>query len=275
MTELCTSNEPAAVEQDAFRERRVFHALLGESFGAQKLVEGAFENLWEVVFSAETNGVDRVRDIGCLETAQLGRKHANEVSFGIFAETRATKAKKARQMDRETDAKAGANEMHYASSNSAASERSLPVTPPDTSDFDADALINYNADVDVVFTSANTTWRDTPPTSPVCAEHFKPSEGIVPAVLEGCSSPPDYGDIFEANMNLGAISTEPGTIGGDELFSDAFSPSAYGGSTDMSSPFNGGEIDDFAEMKRISQGDFAVPTTPLVGQILETWLAAN
>ena len=165
-------------------------------------------------------------------------------------ESRTTKARKARQMDQENENV----EVIYASSSSGMSEHSLPVTPPDTSDFDADAFINM-ANVDVHFNSHTSSWRDTPPTSPATAsphKTFVQDHGISPALLTDHSSPaqhnpcvgftgassPENGSMFGDGWNFGAIEAQPG-VAAKDLFSDALSPE-YGGS-DPCSPFAGDE----------------------------------
>jgi hypothetical protein len=150
--------------------------------------------------------------------------------------SRSSKAKKARQIDRERDG------GHYASSSSAMSERSFPVTPPDTGDFDADAFINM-ANVDMPMSHAS-SWRDTPPTSPVSAS---PTKTISPALLAEHSSPGTYPGMTGASSPddgfnyddclFGAVSSHPGVNGQESLFSDALSPEY--GSCDTSSPFGG------------------------------------
>lgn len=157
--------------------------------------------------------------------------------------TRTTKAKKARQMDRENEIAAQTN---YASSNSAYSERSLPVTPPDTSDFDADAFINM-ANVDVPFNSNTSSWRDTPPTSPASASPTK--------VVEGCSSPIGYD-----NYDCGIMDSHP-DVAAHELFSDAFSTSY--GSPEGSSPFTSMDMPENATAAAASAWDEFMNDKPL------------
>ena len=167
-------------------------------------------------------------------------------------ETRTTKAKKARQMDHDNDAAAEAN---YASSSSGMSEHSLPVTPPDTGDFEIDAFVNMVNGHDQ-FNSHTSSWRDTPPTSPATASPTKTvynnyEQGISPALLTDHSSPaahggncdgftgassPENGSMFGDAFNFGAIQAQPG-VAAQDLFSDALSPE-YGGS-DACSPFAG------------------------------------
>ena len=189
--------------------------------------------------------------------------------------TRTTKAKKARDMDRETEADA---EPHYASSS--LSEHSLPVTPPYTSDFDNSAYFEI-ASAEMM--SGATNWRDTPPTSPASAAPTKtidPAElscmgggaGTACASFTGGSSPETGGDV-DSTMNFGAVGAQPG-VAEQDFFSDAFSPSY--GSTDASSPFN---PDDMVEWKEVGRPDELVEgggglAVHLEG-LLDQWLAQH
>jgi hypothetical protein len=198
-------------------------------------------------------------------------------------ESRTSRAKKARRLDRDHDN--AANGGHYASSSSAMSERSFPVTPPDTSDFDADAFINM-ASVDVPMSSHASSWRDTPPTSPVSAS---PTKTISPALLAdhstsgyhngimGASSPENglgYDDVL-----FGTVSSHPGVSGQESLFSDALSPE-YGAS-DGTSPFTG---DDDFEMEMIKAAGGGWGQDPFSGRVdsemvtalaLDRWLSTH
>ena len=195
-------------------------------------------------------------------------------------DTRTSKSKRARRLDRDHET------GHYASSSSAMSERSFPVTPPDTSDFDADAFINM-ASVDVPMSSHASSWRDTPPTSPISTS---PTKTISPALLAdhnsphnpyaaitGASSPENglgYDDIL-----FGAISSHPGVGGQESLFSDALSPEY--GSSDTCSPFAGN--DDFEiELLKAGGGWAMEPVSARgfeneasVAMALDRWLSSN
>jgi len=114
----------------------------------------------------------------------------------------AAKSARARQIDREYDAmmapilgsaSMGGNTstadspMNYDSPNSSGvSDHSLPMTPPDTSDFDADAFINMG-NVEIDYHTTTSSWRDTPPTSPVSTHaphpHQHQMKTISPAML--------------------------------------------------------------------------------------------
>ncbi|TKA65395.1 hypothetical protein B0A55_09379, partial [Friedmanniomyces simplex] len=127
-------------------------------------------------------------------------------------EDRTDKASKQRKKNKTKQAEAGVDgesdvQILYASSSSGGSDRSFPVTPPDTSDtFDADAFLNM-ANTDIAYDGITSSWRDTPPTSPMGASPSKTVEsldavfdssaplsreiGISPAVLSTThSSPP-------------------------------------------------------------------------------------
>ena len=215
------------------------------------------------------------------------------------SETRTKKAKKARQMDRETAA-----EATYASSSSGMSERSLPMTPPDTSEFDADAYINTDM-ADVLFNSAAGSWHDTPPTSPASTgknvHYIRPAEAVAsisPALLTDHSSPPAVG---AASFNGGSsplghmgydggnfsgygIGPEPDVAAAQDFFSEGFSPSY--GSTDASSPFtcDGGyaNVADFQ-----SEVEFMMIKDPVsyssreedddarVAAVLDSWMSTH
>ena len=173
-------------------------------------------------------------------------------------DTRTSRTKKARRLDR--DHEFVANGGYSASSSSAMSERSFPVTPPDTSDFDADAFINM-ASVDLPMSSHHSSWRDTPPTSPVSAS---PTKTISPALLADHSSPSNYHGITGASSPenglpyddalFGAISSHPGVNGQDSLFSDALSPEY--GSSDACSPFQGDEAFEMEMLKTAGGGSW-------------------
>ena len=205
-------------------------------------------------------------------------------------ETRTTKARKARQMDLESDLAGG--EGAYASS-SCMSERSLPVTPPDTSDFDADAFINM-ANVDVHFNSNSSSWRDTPPTSPVTASPAKTfnhiDHGISPALLTDHSSPagagmayagftgassPENGSMFDDPFDFGAIQAQPG-VAGQDLFSDAMSPEF--GSSESCSPFMGNDMLGNVNSAAFGMEDLISAKAGVgdaLADALDKWLATN
>ncbi|KAK0774106.1 Metallothionein expression activator [Friedmanniomyces endolithicus] len=73
----------------------------------------------------------------------------------------------------------------YASSSSSGggSDGGFPVTPPDTSDinndnhFDADAFLNM-ANADIGYDGLTSSWRDTPPTSPMSASPSKTADSV-------------------------------------------------------------------------------------------------
>lgn len=183
--------------------------------------------------------------------------------------TRTDKAKKARAIDAANASEESAAQatVNYASSSSVISEHSLPMTPPDASDMDADVFFNLAAASDEPMHFSNAVnWNDTPPTSPVSSSpvkaadpthHHRPT--ISPAMLSTrCTPSPtlpggDTGCSFEGasspftaghglgDFNYGAIDAQPG-VAQQDLFSDAFSPSHFGGS-DHSSPFDAG-VDD-------------------------------
>lgn len=86
-------------------------------------------------------------------------------------EERTDKATRARRIDAALD-----DGQHYASSSSAMSDRSYPVTPPDTSDsYDANAFIDLTG-MDAHTYTSSSSWHDTPPTSPVT--HSSPTKTI-------------------------------------------------------------------------------------------------
>jgi len=179
-----------------------------------------------------------------------------------------TKANFAGQECEETDI-----QIIYASSISGASDHSLPITPPDTSDFDAEAFLNLaNAEM-----SAEVRWKDTPPTSPMCSSPSKtvfrsdltltaidqtlpvglysnssspvdnngatifeccsPGTSITDANFYGGSSPADM-DFFQAN----GVNVEPSAV------FNAFSPP--GESNSSQSVFTDTDIDVFDELER-------------------------
>ena len=172
--------------------------------------------------------------------------------------TRTDKAKKARAMDAESAGESSTQTLiNYASSSSVISEHSLPMTPPDAGDLDADAFFNLDeVTSDNVHLNSVINWNDTPPTSPVSSspvKAFDSANTITPALLsnrsspasnlpsqnvsfEGCSSP-ITGNAMGADFNYGGIDAQP-DVAQQDLFSEAFSPSHYAGS-DHSSPFGG------------------------------------
>jgi len=127
----------------------------------------------------------------------------------------------------------------YASSHSSsgASERSFPVTPPqDSSDaFDADVFLNM-ANTDIAYNAVTSSWRDTPPTSPVSpTRSTKTADGSVfdfnvPITKQSPSTHSHYS------------SPTPPADQGAENFSYA-SPSASG-NAGSSSSFYGGSVGD-------------------------------
>lgn len=178
--------------------------------------------------------------------------------------TRTDKAKKARAIDAANATEEGASQpiINYASSSSVISEHSLPMTPPDASDMDADAFFNLaEASDDNVMMNGAINWNDTPPTSPVSSSPMKTIDNIAtisPNMLsnrsspsptmpgagmsfEGCSSPIMGGNNMQSDFEYGVIDAQPG-VAQQDLFSDAFSPSHYAGS-DHSSPLNGSTDD--------------------------------
>lgn len=213
-------------------------------------------------------------------------------------ESRTDKASMQRKknQDKAVDADAGADFIAaYASSSSGASDRSFPVTPPDTSDnFDADAFLNL-ANGDVQFNSITSNWRDTPPTSPVCASPTKTGEFISPAMLSNYSSPPthhisDYaspcptnnvdssfhGGSSPADFGLfddGAMETQP------DVGFDIFSPP--GESSGSSVYMNGSDMFDEFEMSVTQKnvGGIALGPQPVqqetrsLSDVLDEWIA--
>jgi regulatory protein SWI5 len=179
-------------------------------------------------------------------------------------EARTDKAAKQRKKNKakETEAAAEASGDHdveepevqiiYASSSSGASERSFPVTPPDTSDaFDADAFLNM-ANGDVQFDSVTSTWKDTPPTSPVS--------------FHGGSSEPDI-DFFSDDV----INSQPG------VGLNAFSPPGESNSsqsvyTDAGGKWDVLEISMMGKEVNASFGNLGLPPTDILGGSLEDWL---
>ncbi|KAK5117138.1 hypothetical protein LTR85_008906 [Meristemomyces frigidus] len=180
-------------------------------------------------------------------------------------ETRVDKATKQRKKNKSKSAGDEQDQqVVYASSSSGASERSFPVTPPDTSDaFDADAFLNM-ANGDMQFNSMTSSWRDTPPTSPISAsptktvDSFDPTNqnfdfnaplnqdnGISPSILSNHSSPATY------NGAAAAASPESN----HDIF-DYASPTASNGATS----FHGGSSP--AEMNFFNDFDGAISAQP-------------
>ncbi|KAK4556010.1 Metallothionein expression activator [Recurvomyces mirabilis] len=157
-------------------------------------------------------------------------------------EDRTDKASKQRKKNNAKEA-AGQDddaELHfnYASSSSGASDRSFPVTPPDTSDdFNTDAFLNM-AGGDIQFANVTASWRDTPPTSPPSASPVKTIDsgnptfdfdvpvGISPAMLSNASSPP---------VATGAIDAHT-----PQSNHDIFDNTSPSDSNDAGGSFNGG-----------------------------------
>ena len=208
--------------------------------------------------------------------------------------TRSAKANKARQMDRENE---GSGEINFASPNSSGmSDHSLPMTPPDTSDFDADAFINL-ANVDTDYDEMQMDqyrpyqWHDTPPTSPASA-HTQAVKTISPAMLNnsnnnnqgsftGGSSPVSHhhGQHHHQSLDLGPVNSQP-----EIPFASVMSPEDYG-STNASSPFTS---DEPVELRHVSLGSlhleddeplFGGSKEPEVafalGPMLNQWLAMH
>ena len=195
--------------------------------------------------------------------------------------TRTEKAKKARAIDAANATEVGAAQpaINYASSSSVISEHSLPMTPPDLGDTDANVLFNFTeASDDNMHFNSVVNWNDTPPTSPVSSSPLKTVDQtttISPAMLsnrsspspnlpggnvsfEGCSSPINGG--MDLDFNYGTIDAQPG-VAQQDLFSEAFSPSGYAGS-DHSSPLGGGNVEDPQAASYSKYGDmleFAPP----------------
>ena len=150
--------------------------------------------------------------------------------------------------------------LYANSSSSAASDRSFPTTPPGDS-FDADAFLNM-AGGEMDFNTMPSTWRDTPPTSPISGSSpSKPSSafdfnaippattntvGISPAMLSTHSSPPaanaahtptsqhDIDDIFASCVsppNGTADSFMGGSSPAQEEFYNAYCDSTSDGAT--------------------------------------------
>ena len=141
-----------------------------------------------------------------------------------------------------------AMDLHYASSSSAASDRSYPVTPPETSDdFDADIFLHMAAAGDHhnhhhAFDSVTTSWRDTPPTSPATARSSSPTktldapfdfsaplpppQGISPALLASNHSSPASSQ-HHYDFAASAV-TPPASQGGAYApFTGSSSPAEY------------------------------------------------
>lgn len=186
-------------------------------------------------------------------------------------ESRVDKASKQRKKNKGKES-AGEEEpdvqIVYASSSSGASDRSFPVTPPDTSDaFDADAFLNM-ANGDMQYDNGTSAWRDTPPTSPVTAsptktvDSFDPTFdfnapvrkdiGVSPAMLSTHSSPPA--------SNNGATSFDHSTPQSNHDLFDYASPS---GSNGGCGSFDGGSSP--AEINFFNNFDAGVGTQPDVG----------
>ncbi|TKA22019.1 hypothetical protein B0A50_08534 [Salinomyces thailandicus] len=102
-------------------------------------------------------------------------------------ETRVDKASRQRKKNKERAAEAGGDDQEsdqqqivYASSSSGGSDRSFPVTPPDTSDaFDTDAFLNM-ANGDTQYNNMTSAWRETPPTSPFISSPTKTVDSVDP-----------------------------------------------------------------------------------------------
>ncbi|KAF2487191.1 hypothetical protein BDY17DRAFT_5534 [Neohortaea acidophila] len=199
--------------------------------------------------------------------------------------TRTTKSNKARQMDYDNSMAltAAISNADYSSPNSSGmSEHSLPMTPPDTSDFDADAFINManhtEVDYDQMAVDQYSHWRDTPPTSPATSHH-NPIKTISPALLNnqgftGASSP------LSQPEHYGAVDSQP-----HAPFQRLASPEYD--STNGSSPYNGDEPVDMHDVSWSSllqhdkedsvffSKDTEVATAASLGPMLDQWLATH
>lgn len=184
-------------------------------------------------------------------------------------ELRTSKAKRARRMDR---ANGGAMASYASSHSSGMTDNSLPMTPPDSSDFiDAQGFINL---------------VQTPPTSPPSPQK---SSCISPAALlsnvdsghggsfTGVSSPENGMDVHD-DFNFGAIEAQPG-VAQQALFSDPFSPEYS--SMPASSPNSGMEENDTAPGDctfSLAWGDLISPAgmgEGTMASMLDQWIASQ
>jgi len=130
-------------------------------------------------------------------------------------EDRTDKASKQRKKNKAKAASGADDDVQfvYASSSSGASERSFPVTPPESSDaFDADAFLNM-ANTDIAYNPVTSSWRDTPPTSPVSASPTKTTDGSIDQVFD-----------FNAPM-IKKVSASPSTHSSPHANTATYAPS--------------------------------------------------
>ncbi|KAK5116900.1 hypothetical protein LTR62_006621 [Meristemomyces frigidus] len=156
-------------------------------------------------------------------------------------EDRTDKASKQRKKN-QTKGSAGQDEdaevqFHYASSSSGASDRSFPVTPPDTSDdFDADQFLTM-AHGDLQFNNATSTWRDTPPTSPASASPTK--IGVLDQTFD-FNAPGGISLAMLTNGSTPLHSAEADNTPTPQSNHDIFSLASPANSHSATSSFNGG-----------------------------------
>lgn len=156
-------------------------------------------------------------------------------------DTRARKAALARSLDH-----ANANEGLAESMSSAASERSMPDTPPQDSDeLDAGDFLNMDSS-NGHFNMASTSWIDTPPTSPPSAVSTKHSQSKIRIDF----SIPEEPTESVSPSKLSRHSTPSALPGAASSYNDGSSPvannssfndySGSGGFAGESSPADGG-----------------------------------
>nr|POE93455.1 metallothionein expression activator [Quercus suber] len=199
---------------------------------------------------------------------------------------RVEKAVKTRKYNKKKANETTENELpqvqqNYASSNYTASDRSFPVTPPDTSDaFDADAFLNM---AEVNQHAPSPVWRDTPPTSP--------ATGISPGMLSQ-KTPNDYYEDWSSpaefsmnNNELGPINAQPDPI--EDIFSppgESMTDSSVYGWSDNDLPFEHNDInarphDSFAPSAVFDRNDEMTNDLSKAGKtladVLDQWLADN
>ena len=192
-------------------------------------------------------------------------------------DSRTTKSKKARIMDR-SNAAADALLSYASSHSSGMTDASLPITPPDSSDFlDVDNFINAAA-------------QQTPPTSPPSPQK---SACISPAALvsrggfenhcgsfTGVSSPENGMDMHGTDdFNFGAVEAQPG-VAQQALFAGPFSPEYS--SMPASSPPSGSEDLDFGVQDdgglTFAWGDLISPAggaEMAMASMLDQWIASQ
>ncbi|KAK5169145.1 Metallothionein expression activator [Saxophila tyrrhenica] len=194
-------------------------------------------------------------------------------------DSRTSKAKKARKLDRAHGQTATAASYASSSSSRMTDNNSLPMTPPDSSDFiDPTAFINL---------------VETPPTSPPSPQK---SACISPAALNntrqlnvnsqhydaftGVSSPSTGGDYDTASFNFGAVAAEPDVAGGQSLFEkyseNPFSP-GYDSIPGSSPPSCGEELDFGGGMDGMLEGmgwgENAGMGEGVMAMMLDRWIA--